>query len=64
MNAEHYDAMATDIAKQLKNLKEQYKGAHLQWDGLQEIVGKAEHDRIVGNLPPTTEEDMSRDRWA
>ena len=65
MNAEHYEAMAEDIAKQLKELKSQYNGkSHLQWDGLQEIVGKAEHDRICGNLPPTTEEDLSSDRWA
>ena len=62
MNAEHYDAMATDIAKQLKNLKEQYKGAHLQWDGLQEIVGKLVNLLTIPIRP--TEEDMSRDRWA
>ena len=60
----HYEAMANDLAKQINDIKKETNAKRIEWEGLREIVGNAEHDRILGNPPPATDETLQSDRWA
>jgi hypothetical protein len=59
-----YEAMADDLAKQIKDIKKETNAKRIEWQGLREIVGDAEHDRILGNPSPATEDTIQSDRWA
>ena len=60
----HYEAMANDLAKQIETIKKETNAKRIEWQGLREIVGDAEHDRILGNPSPATEDTIQSDRWA
>jgi hypothetical protein len=59
-----YEAMADDLAKQINDIKKETNAKRIEWQGLREIVGNAEHDRILGNPSPATEDTIQSDRWA
>ena len=59
-----FEAMADDLHRQIQKIKKETNAQRLEWQGLKDIVGEAEHDQIVGNLPRTDEDTLSSDRWA
>jgi len=59
-----FEAMADDLHRQIQKIKKETNAQRLEWQGLKDIVGEAEHDRIVGNPPRTEEDTLSSDRWA
>lgn len=59
-----FEAMADDLHRQIQEIRKETKAQRLEWQGLKDIVGEAEHDRIVGNPPRTDEDTLSSDRWA
>ena len=59
-----FEAMADDLHRQIQEIRKETNAQRLEWQGLKDIVGEAEHDRIVGNPPRTDENTLPSDRWA
>jgi hypothetical protein len=50
-----FEAMADDLHRQIQEIRKETNAQRLEWQGLKDIVGEAEHDRIVGNPPRTNQ---------
>lgn len=64
-----FESMADDLARQLKQIRKETNAHRIEWQGLKDVVGEAEHDKIVGNPPRTptpevSEDTLPSDRWA
>lgn len=59
-----FESMADDLARQIKQIRKETNAQRIEWQGLKDVVGDVEHDKIVGNPPPSTEDTLPSDRWA